>query len=393
MNDSLKEQYLKSFGPSDDIQIGFCPYRVCPLGAHVDHQKGLVTGFALNIGIRIAYSKNVDGLIQLVSNDFTGKVSFNVQDPMEKKNDWADYIRGALKALSRDYHFSTGLNGFIQGDFPIGGLSSSAAVIISFMMALCKVNGIELSDQEIIEQAFWSETQFVGVSIGKLDQSCEVLSKKNKLLFLDTLTGDYKLIPQGKSKENYGLLIIHSGVQRKLVNSSYNVRVDECKSAAYALKAFSGIQYGKYSETVLRDIDEQLFIDHGSQLPLSWKKRALHFFGENERVRKGIEAWKSGDIFAFGKLVTESGESSIQNYEAGSPLLIDLFNIIKETKGVFGGRFMGGGFNGCCLAIVNSSMADEAMKNISNEYLRLHPEYIDKMRMVLCTSEDGVGHP
>lgn len=24
------------------------PYHVCPLGAHVDHQHGLVTGFAVN---------------------------------------------------------------------------------------------------------------------------------------------------------------------------------------------------------------------------------------------------------------------------------------------------------------------------------------------------------
>jgi hypothetical protein len=29
----------------------FSPYRVCPLGAHVDHQHGLVTGFAINKGV------------------------------------------------------------------------------------------------------------------------------------------------------------------------------------------------------------------------------------------------------------------------------------------------------------------------------------------------------
>lgn len=26
----------------------YTPYRVCPLGAHVDHQLGLVTGFAVD---------------------------------------------------------------------------------------------------------------------------------------------------------------------------------------------------------------------------------------------------------------------------------------------------------------------------------------------------------
>ena len=29
----------------------FSPYRVCPLGAHVDHQHGLVTGFAIDKGV------------------------------------------------------------------------------------------------------------------------------------------------------------------------------------------------------------------------------------------------------------------------------------------------------------------------------------------------------
>ena len=29
----------------------FSPYRVCPLGAHVDHQHGIVTGFAINKGV------------------------------------------------------------------------------------------------------------------------------------------------------------------------------------------------------------------------------------------------------------------------------------------------------------------------------------------------------
>ena len=35
--------------------VAFTPYRVCPLGAHVDHQKGWITGFAIDKGIHIAY--------------------------------------------------------------------------------------------------------------------------------------------------------------------------------------------------------------------------------------------------------------------------------------------------------------------------------------------------
>ena len=36
----------------------FSPYRVCPLGAHVDHQHGLVTGFAIDKGVDLWFSVN-----------------------------------------------------------------------------------------------------------------------------------------------------------------------------------------------------------------------------------------------------------------------------------------------------------------------------------------------
>ena len=36
----------------------FSPYRVCPLGAHVDHQHGLVTGFAIDKGVDLWFNVN-----------------------------------------------------------------------------------------------------------------------------------------------------------------------------------------------------------------------------------------------------------------------------------------------------------------------------------------------
>ena len=68
------------------------------------------------------------------------------------------------------------------------------SVIICFLSALCKVNGIHLEPMEMILTAKAAENQYVGVSCGKLDQSCEVLSKKNHLLYLDTKDDSYELI-------------------------------------------------------------------------------------------------------------------------------------------------------------------------------------------------------
>ena len=32
---------------SEPEEIAFCPYRICPIGAHVDHQLGKITGLAV----------------------------------------------------------------------------------------------------------------------------------------------------------------------------------------------------------------------------------------------------------------------------------------------------------------------------------------------------------
>ena len=57
----------------------------------------------------------------------------------------------------------------------------------------------------------------------------------------------------------YKIAIIFSGVKRTLVGSAYNTRVDELKSASYCLKAFAGLNYGKYQDSVLRDVERNVY--------------------------------------------------------------------------------------------------------------------------------------
>jgi len=48
----------------------FSPYRVCPLGAHVDHQHGLVTGFAIDKGVDLWYEIASDSSVELQSAQY-----------------------------------------------------------------------------------------------------------------------------------------------------------------------------------------------------------------------------------------------------------------------------------------------------------------------------------
>ena len=196
----------------------------------------------------------MNGVIEMCSLQFPKRAQWHIREIGEKTGDWADYLRGATWALSNRFPLTVGLCGVIEGSLPIGGLSSSAAVILSFLDALCQVNGIELESSELISIAFDAEKNYVGVNVGTLDQSCEVLSKKNHLLYLDCKDNHYELIPTHSNMKPYKIAVFFSGLEHSLAGSKYNMRVDELRSGIYALQAFAGLDYGKFNEANARDV-------------------------------------------------------------------------------------------------------------------------------------------
>jgi len=369
----------------------FTPYRVCPIGAHVDHQLGPVTGFALDKGIHIAYGPKENGVVEIQSLQFDKRAQWHVEaTPKTKQDDWADHLRGATIALNKRYPLRRGLCAVIAGELPIGGLSSSAAVIITYISALCKINGISLTPQEMVDISQEAELKYVGVSVGKLDQSCEVYCRKDHLLFMDFWDDSYELIPNHPDMKPFKFAIFFSGMERSLAGSAYNMRVDEVKSAAYALKAFAGMPYSKFNETVLGHVPYETFLEHKHRLPDNWRKRAEHWYGETQRARLGAEAWRKGDIEAYGKLCFESGWSSIHNWETGSPELIKLYEIMTRTPGIYGGRFSGAGFKGCCMALIDPAYEESITEQVTREYLAAFPNMEGKYSVHICESADGV---
>ena len=369
----------------------FTPYRICPIGAHSDHQLGKITGIAINKGIHIAYGPKENGVIEIQSQQFDKRAQWHVAaTPESPQGDWADHLRGATIALNKRYPLRRGLCAIVGGELPIGGLSSSAAVIITFLSALCKMNSIELEPSELITISQEAENLYVGVSCGKLDQSCEVYCKKGHLLYMDLQDDTYELIPKHPDMKPYRIAIFFSGIERTLAGSAFNMRVDECRSAAYALKAYAGMEYSKFEETNLRDVPYEVYLEHKDKLPENWRKRAEHWYTEFDRVQKGAEAWKNGDIEEFGRLSFESGKSSIYNWETGSPELKKLYEIMTQTEGIYGGRFSGAGFKGCCMALINPEFEESITEKVTREYLKAFPHLKDKFSVHICKSANGV---
>ena len=349
----------------------YCSYRICPVGAHIDHQYGVVCGAAINLGTTFEYEILEEDLIIITSNEYKESISFKINHNINRNFDWADLFRGVINELKKTYILKKGIKGRFIGDLPSGGISSSSASQISFLKAIIKANNINLSKEEIIKLVYLVENNFLKLKVGILDPSMEILSKKDSLVFLDTLTNYYQAIENKYFAQEFEFVIIYSGIKRSLINSNYNNRIDELK-LAYAHLDIDRKYTGK-----LRDIPDYYFHRHKTKLSNVEYKRAKHYFDETERVRCALQAWRKNDVKTFGRLMNESCESSIENYESGSIYLIDLYYITKSVKGVLGCRFLGAGFNGSSLAIINKKKKKEIINEISSKFCNKYPDLLD----------------
>jgi len=366
------------------------PYRICPLGAHVDHQHGLVTGMTLDHGVDFVFSARSDGYIRISSADFPDEEMFHMdQVPSSIPGSWGNYMRGAVLALQSKYKLKYGLDGVAHGSLPIGGISSSAAVSSAYLMALAYANEIEVSKEELIHMGRFVENKYIGLNNGILDQASNLLSKDGHLLFLDTRTEAYELIKKPQNMPDFEIAVVYSGISKTLISTDYNNRVDECKAAAWFMQAATSENISSFKDIRLRDINKDVYEKVMSELPERFQKRAKHFFEENKRVLNGIEAWKQGDINKFGEFISQSGMSSIIYYECGCPELISIYEVLCNTPGVYGARFSGAGYRGCCIGLIDPKYQETIRESVTNNYLKKFPNMKGLYEINFCKTSDG----
>ncbi|CAM3656030.1 galactokinase [Mucilaginibacter galii] len=357
----LKQQFETLFD-QEALETYFCPGRVNLIGEHIDYNGGLVMPCAINFGTWMLLSPNEDNVFRFRSVNFEETYDIGVQTAYEKTGrEWFNYPLGVLHHFVADGKQVQGLDVLYYGNVPIGsGLSSSASIEIATAFAFNQYFKTDYTKLELVLMAKSVENNFIGLSSGIMDQFAVAFGEEHKALKLNCDTLDYEAVTA--NLQNNVLAIINTNKPRKLAESKYNERVEECHQALAALQQELDINN-------LCDIDGITFKQHQHLITdPTVLKRARHVIEENDRVKLAAVALAEDDLVRFGRLMYASHLSLQNDYEVSGAELDAVVEYSLTDSNVVGARMTGAGFGGCAIAIVNADAFEDYRKNVIEYY-------------------------
>ncbi len=351
----LVTAFVEQFGHQPDV-IARAPGRVNLIGEHTDYNDGFVLPMAISCQTLVAARARQDNVIRILAVDLGGAISSfsaNGQILPDADAPWSNYVRGVADALYARGLARVGADIAIAGDIPRGaGLSSSASLEIAFGLALATLGGQPDIDRTALALAGQqAEHRFAGCHCGIMDQLVVARAKAGHCLMIDcrTLEGTSVPIPSDAT-----VIIVHSGIERGLVDGAYNERRAQCEAAAR-----------HYRVPALRDLSLDALERGRAQLDDLIYRRARHVVSENARVLAATVALKRGDLVTLGQLMAGSHVSMRDDFEITLPAIDELVAQLQSAIGRNGGaRMTGGGFGGGVVAVLPSAQEDDVLARI-----------------------------
>ena len=352
----------------------YAPGRAELLGNHTDYNEGLVLSLAISSGTTIHAHTLPNRKLVLRSTDLKREWSGTLEriEP-QKSETWTNYVLGVINALNQRGIKLGGIDMEISSTIPIGaGLSSSAALEIATVLTLQKLYPFEMSRLDMARVGQSAEHTYAGVKCGLLDQISVALSRKDHATYIDCRSFEVDHVPLDPAFE---FVIAHSGVKHALTAGEYNERRESCEQAAHLL-----------GKKALRDITPPALETASNKLPNKILMRAKHVVGENDRVARAMKCLASGNMHEFGRLMFESHESSIRNFENSCEELDFLVATARGLVGCLGARLSGGGFGGATINLVQRDRVDFFCKKLSQAYLSKYGNDLLLLKTEACAA-------
>ena len=270
-------------------------------------------------------------------------------------------VKGVVDYYNRSGKKTGGFSATMTANVPKGsGVSSSSSfeLIIAEILNV-KYNGGQLGPIFKAKASQYAENVYFGKPSGLMDQSAIALGGVNLVDFSDS--AEPKVQKAHWAFDDLDIYVISTGGDHSNLTDDYSAIPEEMKQVA--------AQFGK---KLLCEIDRDRWEAEKESIKGSVSERAYlraeHFFEENERVEKAVEAINGGDEQAFIDIVNASGLSSrykLQNTyseKGGSRNLENALDKVVKIEGVRASRVHGGGFAGTILVLVDNKAASAESK-------------------------------
>jgi galactokinase len=357
--------------------VFWAPGRVNLIGEFTDLVGGPVLPAALDLGVRIEVE--AAEAIDLCSHELGGRarLAADGSPQADQLEGWARYVAAVATELALLGRPGVGLQGEISSNLPIGaGLSSSAALEVAVGLALCAVADFPLDPLELAQAARRAEYRAVGVPCGILDQAASLLGRAGNAVLLDTGSLAYEYVPL---PEGIALVIIDSGVSRRLESSGYASRQEE---VGRALETFAGFDPGEITAAEIDAKEAQGTLDAVAA------RRLRHVVSEGTRVHEVarlLSEPSAANLERLGEVFAAGHESVRHDWEASTPELDRLVELARE-KGSVAARMTGGGFGGSIVALAWEGEAAELADSVLGAY-EGHGEA--RPKAYICRASDG----
>lgn len=367
------DAFSELFSGERDIRLFSAPGRSEVGGNHTDHNHGRVLAAGINLDAIAAAAKNEENVVRVKSEGYPMDV-VDLSDLSVQESEL-----GHSPALVRGV-----CQGFLNYGYKIGGfdaatasrvlsgsgLSSSAAyeVLVGTMLNYLYNDG-KVDAVTIAKIAQYAENEYFGKPCGLMDQTACSVGSFVTIDFKDPQNPEIEEVKFDFAACGHALCIVDTKGSHSDLTDEYGYIREEMESVA---------QY--FGKKVLREVSEAEFY---SELASVRKRvgdravlRAMHFYADNARVLKEVDALRAGDFEAFKQYILESGYSSYmynQNVfsvkkpkEQPVSLALAISQRVLEGRGAW--RVHGGGFAGTIQAFVPLDLLDSYKREIEQVF-------------------------
>ncbi|MBK9715778.1 MAG: GHMP kinase [Kouleothrix sp.] len=432
------ERNADFFAAGAPLVVARAPGRLDLMGGIADYSGALVLQLPLGVATFVAAQASPEPRVTIRSltigqDDSEPEVAIALGDlapggtPLEygaarallsgdPRRHWAAYVAGALPVLAheRGLPIRPGLRLLIDSDVPAGkGVSSSAAIEVAAMRAICAIYGVELSGRELAILCQQVENLVVGAPCGVMDQMTSACGEQGRLLAL--LCQPAELEPPVALPAELEVWGIDSGIRHAVTGADYGsvrvgafmgyriiadlaglpaeraghgtIAVDDPRWRGYLANVAPSLWETNYRDRVPEALGGAAFLaryggttDRVTRVDpartYAVRRPAAHPIYEHQRVRlfRRLLAAAPSDEEQRG-LLGELMYQSHASYSAcglgsdGTDRLVELVRAAGPVAGLYGAKITGGGSGGT-VAVLARRGCLAAVRDIAARYER-----------------------